>query len=222
MIRREGNPPALFDTGGFNERYVLLDKLQKLQVSTDDVGSVFLSHFHFDHAANCSLFGKATFYLHREEAQYIEAYGHKDLAVPVEMFPPLQAGGRLALLSGSSGKVEGIKWLATPGHTPGCLSLLLEYQGRHWVLASDAVKNRFELLTGTAAMTVDPEKSQRSIDAVRTWADFVVPGHDTLLAVDRGRGQVQVKEVSPAVVEVIVPASDKNQTRSYVLSTDGL
>jgi len=49
-------PPALFDTGGFNERYVLKEKLASLGVSPDDIGSVFLSHFHFDYVANCGMF----------------------------------------------------------------------------------------------------------------------------------------------------------------------
>jgi len=221
LIRTDDAPPVLFDTGGFNERYVLKERLESLGVSPGDIGSVFLSHFHFDHVANCSMFKRATFYLHEREARYVKRCGHEDLAVPVEIFLSVGAGGRLSLLSGPSGTAAGIKWLATPGHTPGSLSLLLEYRGRRWALASDAVKNRLELLTGHAAMTRDPEKSRRSIEAVGAWADVVVPGHDALLAVVREEGGLRVREEVPTVVELTVAVNGETE-KSCSLSTAGL
>ncbi len=219
LIRMNGQRPVLFDTGGFNERYVLQDKLYEFGISTNDVGSIFLSHFHFDHAVNYGLFKNAVVYLHEEEAKYVESHGCEDLAIPVEMFESLQASGRLFLLSGTSGQSAGIKWLATPGHTPGSLSLLLEHLGQRWALAADAVKNRLELLTGNTTMTLDQENSRRSIEAIQTWADIVVPGHDAVLTVSRDKGKLQVNAISSTRVEVMAPVSNKNKV-SYVLSTD--
>lgn len=130
LIRQEGKSPILFDTVGFNERGALLTRLQELGVNREDIGTVLLSHFHFDHAVNYPLFPNATFYLHEEEVTHIENNGEADLAVPAEMYPALRDSGRLSLLSGKSGVVEGLNWIHTPGHTPGLYSILLDYQGK--------------------------------------------------------------------------------------------
>lgn len=45
-----GRAPMLFDTAGYPERAVLLGRLAEHGVDPEQVGAVFLSHFHFDHA----------------------------------------------------------------------------------------------------------------------------------------------------------------------------
>ncbi|WP_228006835.1 MBL fold metallo-hydrolase [Brevibacillus borstelensis] len=209
LIRREGKAPILYDTVGFHERYSLLAKLKELGVGPEDVGTVLLSHFHFDHAVNYPLFPNATFYLHEEEVKHIEENGTKDLAVPREMFPALRDSGKLSLLSGESGVVEGLSWLLTPGHTPGLFSILTEYQGRKWALVSDAVKNILELTSGDAVMTWDDAKSKESIRAIAQWADVVVPGHDRLLEIERTGQGIVVNPLHESAVQIIVPWKDE-------------
>lgn len=208
LIRMEGKRPILFDTAGFNERYILLEKLAALGVQPGDIENVFLSHFHFDHAVNYGLFPNATFYLHEKEVQYVETHGQEDLAVPYEMFPALKNSGHLAILSGDGGMIQEIKWIHTPGHTPGLYSLFLEYEGERWVLASDAVKNKSELITGHVAMSKDPVSSYTSIETIRTWAHVVVPGHDGLLRILHEQNKTTVHSVSKTSVEVFVPGED--------------
>jgi N-acyl homoserine lactone hydrolase len=212
LIRQRGKAPILFDTVGFNERLSLLTKLEDLGVHREDVGTVLLSHFHFDHAVNYPLFPNATFYLHEEEVLHIEKNGEKDLVIPVEMYPALRDSGRLSLLSGKSGTVEGLNWIHTPGHTPGLYSLLLDYQGKKWALVSDTIKNITELRTGEVAMTWDETRSRESIAAIRQWADIVVPGHDRLLEIKRNGQQVEVNPLNESVIEVIVPWRDETFT----------
>lgn len=209
LIRQEGKRPILFDTLGFNERFTLLDRLQKLGVRPEDIGTVLLSHFHFDHAVNYPLFPNATFYLHEEEARHVAENGAKDLAVPAEMFPALRDSGRLEILKGASGVVEGLEWLHTPGHTPGLYSVLADYQGKKWALVSDAVKNIEELRTGEVSMTWDDEKSRESIGKIRQCADVVVPGHDRLLEIARRGQAVEVLPVNESALEIIIPWLDK-------------
>lgn len=205
LIRQSGRQPMLFDTLGFNERYTLLSRLHTLGITREDIGSVFISHFHFDHAVNYSLFPNATFYMHAAEVQHIEQNGSKDLAVPVEMYPALRDSGRLTLLSGETGEVEGLQWLLTPGHTPGLCSLIAEYKGKKWALASDAVKNIEELRSEEAAMTWDDAQSKASLKAIKQIADVVIPGHDRILEIDRTGEKVQVKALTESVIEITVP-----------------
>jgi N-acyl homoserine lactone hydrolase len=217
LIQLEGESPILFDTVGFNERYVLIQKLANLGVRPEDIGSVFLSHFHFDHAVNYGLFPNATFYLHEREIEYVERFGREDLAVPYEMFPALKNSGRLSVLSGDSGVVRGLRWVLTPGHTPGLYSLFLYYRGERWVLASDAVKNELELLTGQVEMSNDPVTGRNSIERIRNWADVVVPGHDRLLRIQWEENQTTVQSGSKASVEIIIPQGTNCQAKTLLI-----
>ncbi|BCJ87709.1 MBL fold metallo-hydrolase [Effusibacillus dendaii] len=217
LIRIPGERPVLFDTVGFNERFVLLERLAALGVRLDEIESVFLSHFHFDHAVNFGLFPKATFYLHEEEVRHVKENGQKDLAVPYEMFSALENTGRLSILSGSSGETKGIRWVHTPGHTPGLYSIFIQYQAERWVLASDAVKNPAELISGKAAMTWDPQRGEQSIALIRDWADVVVPGHSGAVRIERGPDGIEIRPVTSSTVTISIPQNGIPETKIFVL-----
>ena len=69
--------------------------------------------------------------------------------------------------------------MATPGHTPGHASLLLESEGRRIVVAGDAAMTAdFFRHRDYYFNTADPAAAVRSIDAIAGVADIVVPGHD--------------------------------------------
>ncbi|MED4909024.1 MBL fold metallo-hydrolase [Brevibacillus centrosporus] len=219
LIRPNHSKAILFDTAGFNERYSLLSRLDALQVANEQIGSVFISHFHFDHAVNYPLFENAQFYMHENEVEHIRMNGRTDLAVPVEMYQALAESGRLTLLTGSAGEVEGIHWRLTPGHTPGLCSLFFEYNHEKWVLASDAIKNRYELMTEKAAMTWDDGESTKSIQMIKEWADIVVTGHDGIIKIIREQTGTMVKALTNPTVEITLPtdASGKPDIRSLKL-----
>jgi len=219
LLRRDGCPAVLFDTAGFNERAVLLDELAKRGVRPEDIGTVIISHFHFDHAANYGMFKGADCYLHELEVQHILNAHARDLAVPSEMFPVLRSSGRLRVLSGGTGTVEGFRWVHTPGHTPGLISLFLEYAGERWVLASDAVKNQRELATGMAGMTEDAAASASSIETIKAYADVVVPGHDGLQRVERTNGEIRVHTMTQTRVDVTLDPSAPAESRTIALES---
>lgn len=209
LIRTGAGEPILFDTAGFNERAVLLQKLHKLGISPEDIRKIYLSHYHFDHAANAGLFPNAEIFLHEEEVGHVRRCQNNeatDLAVPYEMFYGIDSSGKLRILKGKQGKNDSIEWKLTPGHTPGLYSLILEFEGRKWVLASDSVKNQTELITGGVAMSLDPAKSHASIEWIRSVADVVVPGHDRIIYINRTEGdQLQIKKESDPEVNIITP-----------------
>ncbi|MBX6394335.1 MAG: MBL fold metallo-hydrolase [Alicyclobacillaceae bacterium] len=177
---------GLFDTAGFPERPELIRRLREKGIAPSDIDFVVLSHYHFDHAVNVSLFPNAAVYLHEREAAHIETCGDTDLAVPREMFWDVKKSGKLRLLSGESGILEETyRWFHTPGHTPGCISLAVETQDGTWVLAGDAIKNLEEAQTGEVWMSLDPAASRKSIAKILEEADWIVPGHDRLLQVVR-------------------------------------
>lgn len=211
LLRPDHGKPMLFDTAGFNERYALLSKLAKLGIDADEIGSVFISHFHFDHAVNYPLFSRARFYLHEEEVSHFQKNGCADLAIPAEMYQALHGTGRLTLLAGSEGEVQGIPWRLTPGHTPGLCSLFFRQDGQNWVLASDAAKNRYELLSEKAAMTWDDDASTKSIQAIKAWADIVVTGHDGIIKIVRDRDDVYLEPLTTPAVEITLPSEQNGE-----------
>jgi N-acyl homoserine lactone hydrolase len=188
LVRSETGSPILFDTAGFNERVMLYERLGQLGMKPEDIGAVFLSHFHFDHVANVGMFPNAKIYLHEKEIAHIHACRNgnvHDPAVPHELFLALESSDNLRVLRGPRGRVDTWEWVLTPGHTPGLCSMLLTIGGKKWVLASDAVKNSYELETETVTMTLDPKASKQSIVWIKNTADVVIPGHDEQLILER-------------------------------------
>lgn len=180
-----GEKPMLFDALGYNERYVLLERLRREGVTPEAVAVLFLSHFHFDHAVNYRLFPNAVVYLHEQELEYARSHHHEDLAIPIEALTDLESTGRLRLLSGERGEAEGVEWFLAPGHTAGLYALRVQHHGKRLVLASDAVKNLGELISGQVAMAWDREASARSVASVIERADLVLPGHDRMIEIER-------------------------------------
>jgi glyoxylase-like metal-dependent hydrolase (beta-lactamase superfamily II) len=96
-------------------------------------------------------------------------------------------------------------------------SLFLYYRGERWVLASDAVKNELELLTGQVEMSNDPVTGRNSIERIRNWADVVVPGHDRLLRIQWEENQTTVQSGSKASVEIIIPQGTNCQAKTLLI-----
>lgn len=109
----------------------LVAQLKELGLTPDDIRYVALSHTHFDHTGNASLFPHAMWLMQRAEYQYIQ---QKPLssAVADNTFQIIR-GFHKTLLDGDY-DVFGdgtVKILSTPGHTPGheSLEVLLPHQG---------------------------------------------------------------------------------------------
>lgn len=170
----------LFDTGAHGARPVLIEKLSGFGLSTNDITHVFLSHLHFDHCANITLFPKATFFVSETEWNY--ANSAHDIFVSETHLPFLDSYKKTFVLDNQE-LFPGIRCIYTPGHTPGGISLLVESRAGTIGLAGDAVKNRAELELGSVAMSKDVESSKQSINRLKDRADIIIPGHDCPLRI---------------------------------------
>jgi len=175
---------CLVDTGGHGARLWLLQALKDRGLSCDDIDSVFLTHLHFDHIANASLFPHAVFYCGRTEWEY--ANTTEDHAVQEGVLPLLRSFRKVLLEKDGEEIMSGVSLLLTPGHTPGSASLLVEGSDGKTVIAGDAIKNRVELATGSVGMTLAAEASRQSIEKVKAAAPRVLPGHDCVLLLKGG------------------------------------
>ena len=146
----------------------------------EDVTELVITHGDIDHAGGIDDFSHATIVMSRSERE----------AGPPRYFGdvhPLQwpVAGRYRLLDGDEELAPGITLLATPGHSPGHLSLLVRLRETGTVvLACDAISREAELALGTNGGATDPDAARRSaerlVDLARRHDALLVYGHDPL------------------------------------------
>lgn len=169
---------VLFDTCGYNERAELVQRLAARQLTPNDIDVVILSHIHFDHAVNVGLFASASVYVHEIDMAHARDNHMRDLAVPVEILPMLDARKDVHILRGKTGTCAGVNWFLAPGHTPGLIALEVTNEQGCVVLASDAVKNLEALTHSNMQNTWDAIATKQTFAMVSARASHILPGHD--------------------------------------------
>lgn len=173
----------VFDTGiGVGDAWVdehyrprvraIDDALRGAGLRRDDVVAVANSHLHFDHAGQNARFVAAPIYVQRVEYLAARAEGYT-VRGWIE-FP----GARYETLDGDSEPLPGIRLLATPGHTRGHQSAVVETREGPVVLAGHAVYSVAEWRGEVAAS----ERSSRGAESAKRLLSIgarrVFFGHD--------------------------------------------
>jgi glyoxylase-like metal-dependent hydrolase (beta-lactamase superfamily II) len=132
---------ALVDAGGENpgerphRRTDFLARLERLGVRRDDVSTLIVTHAHLDHIgylcvrsgdARVPAFPNAQVFIQRIEA---EAFASADAERWERYFAPLEEAKLLRAIDGDREVAPGLRCLATPGHTAGHQSVLVEDAG---------------------------------------------------------------------------------------------
>lgn len=124
---------------GWNEKFVdiygvdhsrdtMENSLARINLSTDDITDVILTHLHFDHAGGATsverdgsikpTFPNATYYVQKKHYEWAVRPSEKDQASFVkEKYVPLYQRGKLKLLEGESELFPGIFMKLSDGHT---------------------------------------------------------------------------------------------------------
>jgi N-acyl homoserine lactone hydrolase len=179
---------ALFDTGHYSDRNELLAALNAVNLKPRDIQYVFLSHLHFDHILNLSLFSDATAIVSKAELNHAEkvvAAVIEDPAIP-EVWPALFEGREIQTIEGTTVIDDDLEVAVLPGHTPGGLVLYCRKPAAAAV-CGDVIKNGWGLLTGTVTQsaTIDSEQ-QASIQKIIARAEVIIPGHDRPFVIREG------------------------------------
>ncbi|CDZ75684.1 Metallo-beta-lactamase superfamily [Peptoniphilus sp. ING2-D1G] len=177
----------LIDTGSIGIRAHLPNLLSKYKLTVKDIDVVLLTHLHFDHAGNVSLFPKAKFIVGEEEWYYAHKQQVKDLYIENgNLFFLSNADLYLIDRNGEIPFLPKIKAMHTPGHTPGSISYIYSEGNINYMFVGDAVKNRGELVSGRVQMSLNSETSQNSIKKIKQSCDWLLPGHDNWLHLKDG------------------------------------
>ena len=150
---RDGDHVIVVDPGMVPSRAAILDPLGELGVSPRDVTDVVLSHHHPDHTVNIALFGE----------------------IPVHDFQAIYHRDRWDAREADGVNLTPSVWLlATPGHTPQDLSVLVG-TAEHVVVLTHLWWTDQGPLDDPYAP--DPEALRAQRERVLALADLVVPGH---------------------------------------------
>jgi glyoxylase-like metal-dependent hydrolase (beta-lactamase superfamily II) len=150
---RDGDRVVVVDPGMVPDRAAILDPLRRLGVDPADVTDVVLSHHHPDHTVNVALFGEVP--VHDFQAVYTRDEWTGRPAEGVALAPS-------------------VRLLATPGHTPQDLTVLV------------GTPEHVAALTHLWWTATGPQDDPYAPDAallaeqrgrVLALADLVVPGH---------------------------------------------
>ena len=108
------------------------DALAEHDLSPADVRIVINSHLHFDHCGQNAVFKHAPFYIQRSEL----ARARLSETVAAQWFD--FAGARFELVDGDAQIADGVRVVATPGHTVGHQSVIVDTPDGGSVMIGDA------------------------------------------------------------------------------------
>ncbi|TCJ15624.1 MBL fold metallo-hydrolase [Rubrobacter taiwanensis] len=179
LIRGERN--ILVDPGNHHVGFygTLGLALRRFGLGFEDVDLVVCTHSHHDHMSSIfTLRGKELVIGEGELDFARELYGAEETGARLSTMGALTevpAGGELELCSG-------VTAVATPGHTPGHISLLVDGGEERTVVAGDAVMTRTEYLERRFSHWYTEEQLKQlnaSLDRLYAWEPgLVLPGHD--------------------------------------------
>jgi glyoxylase-like metal-dependent hydrolase (beta-lactamase superfamily II) len=168
-----GERDYLVDPGLIMQGAPVIGAMRELGVDPNDVKDVILTHLHFDHAEGLAGWPMRRTYVHRIET---EAPYAQIVSGVLEM-------ADLQFLEGDEGEIEpGLRWMLTPGHCNGLISLLVDTDDGLVVIASDCVGPLPEYFD---QMDLPEDFGPERDELLRQWKRIrdldpavVIPGHN--------------------------------------------
>jgi glyoxylase-like metal-dependent hydrolase (beta-lactamase superfamily II) len=147
----------------------IASQLEPIGITPKDVGTIIISHAHFDHVGNCRLFPQARWIAQEAERDAMfgsepDKYGYvPELYETLRSNPTLVVEGDYDVFGDDS-----VRLISTPGHTPGHCSLLVRLPKTGPVILSGDVAHFEENLEHRyiPKFNSDPTQSRSSMDKV--------------------------------------------------------
>jgi N-acyl homoserine lactone hydrolase len=174
-----GERDYLVDPGLIMQGAPVIGALNDLGVNPGEIKDVILTHLHFDHAEGLAGWPMRRTWVHRLET---EAPYAQLVAGVLEM-------ADLQTLEGEEGEIEpGVRWIRTPGHSEGLISLLVDTDDGLVVIASDCVgplPEYFERMDLPEDFGPEREELLTQWKRIRELEPhMVIPGHNPPVVLD--------------------------------------
>jgi glyoxylase-like metal-dependent hydrolase (beta-lactamase superfamily II) len=171
LIRAERD--YLVDPGLIMQGAPVIGALAELGVEPQEVKDVILTHLHFDHAEGMAAWPMRRTYVHKLET---EAPYAQVVSGPLE-------NAQLEVLEGEEGEIEpGLRWIRTPGHSDGLITLLVDTDEGLVAIASDCVgplPEYFERMELPEDFGPEREELLEQWSRIRDLRPYmVIPGHN--------------------------------------------
>jgi N-acyl homoserine lactone hydrolase len=168
-----GERDYLVDPGLIMQGAPVIGALEELGVEPNDVKNVILTHLHFDHAEGLAGWPMRRTYVHKLETE----------APYAQLVSGVLEMANLEVLEGEEGEIEpGLRWIRTPGHSDGLISLLLDTDEGLVVIASDCIGPLPEYFE---EMDLPEDFGPERDELLRQWKRIrdldpavVIPGHN--------------------------------------------
>lgn len=196
-VLRDGDRVVLVDSGydpavarrrGRDLLIEPVEALRQLGIAPDQVSTILVSHFHYDHIGNLAAFPEADLVVPETEVAFWSspAAAHFHFAVHVEdpeleVIEAARAAGRVRTVAGNAEALPGVRAIEVGGHSPGQFMFLVATEGDDVLLTSDAIHLYEDLERDRpSAVVFDLPAMYRAHARIRDLAAaaVVIPGHE--------------------------------------------
>jgi glyoxylase-like metal-dependent hydrolase (beta-lactamase superfamily II) len=177
----------LVDVAHVGRRALLVDNLATMGLTPADIDTVVLTHSHWDHILNADVFKNAEFLLHPLEIEYAQSPHPNDWATPGYTWSILERCNIREVREGDEVD-HGISVIATPGHTRGSISIVVNQPDGSSVICGDALPTVKSALDGCPYLVFwDESDARQSARKILDSGDVLYPGHDRPFRIEHGR-----------------------------------
>ena len=171
------NENVLFDTGHNGQRNLLIRSLQKLNLNPRDIDIVVLSHDHWDHVMNYSIFEHSKFIIGKSRPRN----GIRDWAYVPFLEDRLRSMDSIFLKNSDPKEFGSFKIIRVPGHTEGHLAMIVVEGHNVNMFTGDAIPSLNSYKLGKPDLIFySKEQAIKSFKEMLNFRPFTIfPGHDT-------------------------------------------
>ena len=156
--------------------------LSKLGLSFGDIDLIILTHLHYDHVAQASLFPNARFLIQKRELEFAQ---NPHPSVALYYYKESFGGLNFEVIGGDTKISEEVSVISTPGHSPGGQSVSIKTaQGIAIIAGLCTIRDNFEPPSPVTLPVITPGIHTNTLDAydsvlrIKEMANIAVPLHD--------------------------------------------